>query len=130
MAFKSELTLKSIRGTDERELLSNLIYEYTPIGVVIVAPKGMKTNFASIPDFIKGWIDNDGWYIRDAAVIHDYLYSAKAYPRATIPVCINTRKLADMILRQGMKDLGASWVKRQTVYFSVRLFGNSFYKKD
>lgn len=130
MPFKSELKIESVRRTNERKLLDNLIYEYTADKVVVVVPIGFKTNFASIPGFVKGWIDNDAGYIRDAAVVHDYLYSQKRFAASCVPLVLNTRKQADKVLRAGMKDLKASWVKRQVVYISVRLFGASFYKRQ
>lgn len=124
MAFLTELSITSIRGTDRYKLNKVLAYQSIKLDRVFTVPRGTQTDFASIPRFIKFWMDNDGGFIRDAAVVHDYLYSVdstKKYP-------LITRKIADRVIVEGMKDLGASWVKRQAVYWALRMAGWVAYK--
>lgn len=126
MPFKTKLQLESIRGTDKYVLLSMLKYHSEEKGITIRTPAGTETNFASIPRLVKPLIDNDSGIIRDAATMHDFLYSLvsnESYPEIT-------RKIADQLLREGMKDLGAGWTKRNLVYYSVRSAGWLHYKKD
>ena len=86
---------------------------------------GLDTNRDGMDDrFDLVYNDNDGGYIRDAAVLHDYLYSVKSddvYPDIT-------REIADRLIIEGMKDLGASWVKQQAVYWALRSAGWAAYK--
>lgn len=126
MPFKTKLQLESVRGTDMYVLLSMLKYFSKEKGITIRTPEGTETNFASIPRIVKPLIDNDDGELRDAATMHDFLYSIKssnAYPDID-------RMAADELLREGMKDLGAGWLKRNVVYSSVVAAGWLHYKKD
>jgi len=116
MPFKTLLKIESIRGTDNRKLITPLVWMHPVSFQVIVVPIGFITNYASIPKIVRGFVDNDSGHIRDAAVIHDYLYSC---PDAS-------RRDADDILRLAMRDLGASWLKRNVVWLSVRALGWMF----
>jgi len=124
MPFLNALSITSIRGTENFKLNKPLRYRSLELKREFLVPAGTITDFASIPGVIKFWMDDDGGFIRDAAVVHDYLYSCKStnsYPNIT-------RKLADGIIIEGMKDLGASWIKRKTVYYALRLAGMFAYK--
>ena len=125
MPFKTDLDMRSIRGTKYRELLNPLRYYSKEKGITITVPVGFKTDFASIPRLVRPFIDNDSGQIRDAAVIHDYLYSNEStdyHPQVD-------RMQADEILMEGMRDLGANWLKRHIVHSSVVVAGWMFYKK-
>ena len=126
--FASPLKLVSIRGTNSFELTDVLILFYVLDDRLreIRVPAGTRTDFASIPSFLRNVIDNDEGDIRDAAVVHDYLYSTKStttYPEIT-------RAGADFILSEAMKCLRAPLWKRRLVYYAVRMFGWVFYKQD
>ena len=112
MPFRSSLKVESIRGTDRRLLLEDLVYETWDRGVVTV-PTGFTTDFASVPRLFRGIFPKAGKY-RDAAVVHDYLYRHSD----------NTRKHADCVFSQAMKDLGVSWWRRATIYRAVRIGGS------
>jgi hypothetical protein len=77
-------------------------------------PLGTITDGASIPKFL--WLilghprDTD---IGQAAAVHDVLYRNGEL----------TRKRCDEILIEGMECLGASWAKRQAVYYGLRVGG-------
>jgi hypothetical protein len=115
MPFLNNLSILAIRGTNYYTLLSPLVYEHN--GKVYTAPAGFKTDFASIPKLLHGIIDESEADIRDAAVIHDFLYTEKSIPR----------KEADKVLYIAMRELGASMIKAGIVYNFVRLFGGSHY---
>ncbi len=119
MPFLTELQIHSIRGTDDRVLLKPLVWiSDQEVKFIVRVPSGFKTNYASIPQFARGLIDNDSGQIRDAAVLHDYLYAETRY----------TRQFGDWVLRVAMNDLGAPWWKRWAVWAAVRTFG-WLYKK-
>lgn len=125
MPFNTELLIKSIRGTDKYKLTAPLVYESVNFQKAFIVPSDTETDFASIPRLVKFWLDDDGGFIRDAAVLHDYMYSKKSdkvYPWVT-------RKLADGLLIEGMKDLKASFAKQQAVYWALRVAGWAAYKK-
>lgn len=124
MPFLTDLNITSIRRTNKYRLNKALIYQSNELDRVFTVPRNTETDFASIPPFIKFWMDDDGGFIRDAAVVHDYLYSKKSthiYP-------FITRKIADGVIVEGMKDLGASWIKQQAVYWALRGAGWAAYK--
>lgn len=126
MPFLTDLTITSLRSTNNYSLDKPLHYFSGLYNILIIVPEGTETDFASIPGFIKFWMDDDGGFIRDAAVVHDYLYSKKSgYTYPTID-----REAADNIIIEGMKELGASLIKCQAVYYALRSFGSLAYKKN
>ena len=115
MPFLNDLLIRSIRGSELFALTAPLSYQHA--GIVYTVPVGFKTDFASIPPAIRGFIDTDEGDLRDAAVIHDWLYSTGEL----------TRKAADSILRAAMRELGAGIIKSSVVYYAVRWFGASHF---
>jgi len=115
MPFLNDLLIKSIRGSELFELVEPLSYQHD--GVVYTAPIGFKTDFASIPPAIRGFIDTDEGNIRDAAVIHDWLYATGEL----------SREDSDSILRAAMRELGAGVIKSSVVFYAVRWFGASHF---
>lgn len=87
----------------------------------ICVDKGFETDFASVPKFLHWFIGPTDTNIREAAVVHDFIYS-----RLTDRF---TRKEADNILVEGMEVLGASAFKRKAVYAAVRMFGAGHWGK-
>ena len=125
MSFSSKLYLQSIRSTNRYKLTKDFSFYSLGYHLTVKVPKGFVTDFASIPAAIKFWMDDNAGYIRDAAVIHDYLYSRKS----SILYPLVTRKMADVIIVEGMDALGASWAKKRAVYYALRSFGMFAYKK-
>lgn len=87
------------------------------IGMTTV-PKGVKTDFASIPRGFRWIIARVGKYGK-AAVLHDYICEAK----------IGSRKYADRVFLDAMKTLGVGWWKRRTMYAGVRAYSVILRKK-
>ena len=81
-------------------------------------PVGFITDFASVPQILQNIFPREGSYTV-ASVFHDYCYGT---------ACV-TRKEADDIFLQGMKDLGTSFFVRYSIYLGVRLGGASHYAK-
>lgn len=130
MPFTSQLHLSCIPGTETYVVEKPFEYVqrnipltqyYTMLGMrkIIVLP-GFKTDFASIPKLFWNIIPKDSKYIREASVVHDWLYSYTT---------IYTRQEADAILREAMIELGASQLLANIVYWSVRLFGGSHWRQ-
>lgn len=120
MPFLNSLVVESVRSTGDRKLVSSLIWQNPVNDSYVAVPIGFVTNYASIPKFVRAIVDNDEGSIRDAAVLHDYLYSQDSVSRFD----------ADYVLRIAMKELGAEWWKRWMVWAAVRLFGWYFRGKD
>lgn len=90
----------------------------------IETPPHFHSDGASIPKAFHSIVHPFGEYF-GAALIHDYLYTidgADAYPHLT-------RKDADEIFLEGMKDLGVPWYHRHPMHRAVALFGWRSYKK-
>ena len=81
-------------------------------GEFVTVPEGFVTDFASVPRLFWIILPPDGQYSQ-AAVLHDYLYSEQIF----------TRKKSDDIFLEAMTVLKVSWLKRRTMWLSVRMFG-------
>ncbi|WP_035606827.1 DUF1353 domain-containing protein [Haloferula sp. BvORR071] len=86
----------------------------------LTAPAGFVTDGYSIPSAAWSWCNpfEEGM---ESSILHDLNYSA-ACPYGF------TRKEADDLLLEGMAACGVPWLKRQTIYRAVRLFGWRYYK--
>ncbi len=113
--FRSTL-ITQIQSDNKSLLKTPLIYESDILGIITV-PAGFKTDFASVPRIPLAYMLFGG-VAKQAAVVHDYLYSRKD---------IN-RKDADNTFLEAMKVSGVSFFKRQAMYAAVRLFGWSVRK--
>jgi len=94
---------------------------------IIRIPKGAKTDFASIPQFLWG-VFPPHTKIAGASVIHDYLYQKQGWvPRSR--KAPRSRRECDKIFLEAMGVLKMPWWKKQTVYRSVRIFGGFAWNK-
>lgn len=82
----------------------------------IVVPKGFITDGASIPSVFWSIISPFGDYF-GAAIIHDYLYNHDT------EYSNYSREEADLIFKEAMFNLGVPWLRRETIYRAVQLFG-------
>lgn len=80
---------------------------------------GFMTDFASIPRLLWVFLPCWGRY-GNAAVIHDWLYWIQKRPR----------KEADRIMLEGMTVLKVPGWQRYSIYFAVRAFGWSAWKRN
>jgi len=118
--FTTPLVVELI-GNDEWSVYEKFEYHVGtyPSKEIIGVPKGFHTDFASVPRIfwnIISPIDKHG----KAAVLHDYLYSIQYK---------NNRKLCDNIFKEAMGILGVKKWKIFVMYWAVRLFGKSHFKK-
>lgn len=87
-------------------------FTYRTATVLIVIPKGFRTDFASVPRLFWRIIPPAGSYNK-ATVVHDYLYQSRQCSRC----------LADAIFREAMTELGVGFVRLWLMWFAVRCFG-------
>lgn len=102
------------------ELLADVIFE-TDAGRIITAPKGYRTDFASVPRFFHRVIPPMGRHGK-ASIIHDWLCDES--PKTT-----DYREAAD-IFNQAMLALGVSNLRRKLMVAAVKLGGPKFQKGD
>jgi hypothetical protein len=88
--------------------------------VAVAVPEGYVTDFASIPGFAQWLISPFGKHA-EAAVIHDWLYTL-GKPRDG-----KARKQADRVFRRALKLVGVGFVRRNIMYYAVRMGGSSGY---
>ena len=116
MAFVNHLKLEPLPGTNYRVLLDALVYRLPGTDSYISVPTGFKTNYASVPRFLWRMYRPDAGDTRRASTLHDFLYEEHHGL---------TRKKVDLIFRGALKEEGASWFKRQSMYWGVRAGGGS-----
>lgn len=140
MPFHTKLRVEALRGMKYRRLLRTLVYSTPDDHFEIAVPRGFITDYASIPNAVRWFIDQDAPMIRDISVVHDYLYSTDC------PVFIS-RKDADRILFWGIVEAlcfnggysipKGAWNKLKFVwgatkallaYVAVRIAGASHYQ--
>ena len=90
---------------------------------IIKVPQGFITDLASVPRYLWITFPPFGKYT-DASIVHDYLYSKDCEYKSV------TREQADKIFLELMKQLGVPTWKRYAMYYAVRLFGKSHFRKE
>lgn len=116
MPFPLPLDLRVIPG-GKYKILAGFPYTH-PDFEDIEVPEGEETDLASIPRLAR-WLVTGHDQTRKPAVIHDYLYK----------YTIGTRKEADLIFLEGMKETGTPVWKRTICYRAVRLGGSASWHK-
>lgn len=121
-----------LQDTDRR--VSMLLLEPLVVDVFIpslgisqrlTVPAGFRTNLASTPRPL-WWIPGFAPFgrIERIAALHDWLYSIRCnLPWVTQPV-------SDAILDAGLRADGECWLVRELVWFFVRLYGESHWRKE
>ena len=99
------------------KLINSFDY-YADNGNIWTVPRGLNTDFASIPRFMRWLIPRVGDHGM-AAVLHDFLCEKKQV----------SRKKADQLFLESMKVSEVSWLKRRTMYFGVRSYSIISFKK-
>jgi len=114
MPFPNPLILKSVRGSRFWRVYRPFSYESPATGWTIHVPMFYQTDLASVPWGFRNLFPKAGIY-REAAVIHDFIY--------TNLTRTFTKKQADQIFLDGMKELGVPAWKRAVMYRAVRIGG-------
>lgn len=90
-------------------------------GKVITIPKGMETDFATIPRLFWVLFPPHLKKYRQAAVVHDYLYLDKNI--------VTSRAFADTEFRRILIKNNTPIITAWTFWAVIRLFGNKRWKK-
>ncbi|MDO4690963.1 MAG: DUF1353 domain-containing protein [Fusobacterium sp.] len=114
----NSLELKDLKNS-KFELLSD--YSYMVRDRKIEVPKGFITDFASVPRIFNIFILPYGKH-SSASLIHDWLYSKNCDIKAT-------RKEADRIFLEIMKEDLVNIFKRNLMYLAVRAFGWRYFRR-
>jgi hypothetical protein len=107
------------------ELNSDFSYQSDLLNATITSPKGLVTNFASVPRFVWSWMDPEDPVILFGSVIHDALYTKGCVVDTGKTF---TRLQADQTLIEAMGVLGASRLDRTLVYWGLRIGGSSHWQ--
>jgi hypothetical protein len=90
---------------------------------VVEPPDRMVTDFGSIPHILAVWLPAAGMGHRGqwgpATVLHDWLYLCQKRPDGSAL----TRREADAVLKEAMRDHGVGPFRTWLIWFAVRLFG-------
>lgn len=115
-AFLSRCDLEIADNTDDGQwvLINPLVYQSDVGGMVITVPAGFRTDLASVPRLpMVYWLTGD--CAREAAVVHDYLYSTH----------LVSRKTADAVLKEASAVTGVPAWRRIMMWAGARAFGGS-----
>lgn len=114
--FLTELNTTTL-SDDSAQLSDDLVYQsQVPGARTIVVPRGIVTDFASVPR-VPLIFEVFGGTSQRAAVLHDYLYTMRKLPRKT----------CDAIFYEAMRVSGRGWLYSRCMWLAVRLFGASHY---
>jgi hypothetical protein len=94
-------------------------------GKTITITAGYKTDFASVPRGFWGIIQTSGRH-NLATLVHDWLYDTQ-YSITEKKDWKKDRLFADREMLYWLKKSGVSWIKRQLMYYAVRLGGKSWF---
>lgn len=113
----------SSRDTPTFALLYDTTFTFDYLGRTLITtiPAGWTTDFGSVPAGAHWFVSNMG-KLDGAYVLHDWLYSKACELDLS-------RNDADLILRFKLKELGLENYKANAVYWAVKWFGASRYKK-
>lgn len=106
---------------------------YNDLKTHILFSKGFKTDFCSAPGVVKNKLMPSLLSFYDEWLIHDFLYTSnkiRVELMNKIVVITLTRKQIDLKLRSDLEKKKMSKIKRNLVYFFVRVFGKSHFLKD
>ena len=100
------------------ELFSD--YMYRTKEYLIKVPKGFRTDYASIPKFLRAIVLPYGKH-RGASAVHDWLYSSNC----NLDI---DREKADKIFLEILKEEKVNFLLRILMYIAVRKFGRSRFR--
>lgn len=119
--FLSPLDSRDLNDGKDAILLHALRFRSEKLGIVVVAPKGMETDFASIPRGVWNLIPKRGKHDR-AAVIHDAAYRGMLQTSHGYTMLV-TKRVADNLFDEACKVCEVGWLTRVLMVRAVKLFG-------
>ncbi len=126
-SFLTPLVVEVMESGKRFRLYNEFTYRLQRLGTgkgfTINVPAGFETDFASIPRIFRIIIPKLGRYNK-AAVLHDAIYQGQHQLKTSLGCPMRfTRKQADTIFLDGMKELGVAKWKRRLMYWAVRIGG-------
>ena len=120
-----DVVSRYIIASGYRQLMFGI--EYHLGSAVVYVREDFITDFASIPNFVRFWIDNDDKEVVYGAIFHDYIYFQGGYfvDEASGRTESMTRKQADKIFKELCIMFGMSKFKAWTAYAAIRIFGKN-----
>lgn len=120
-AFLTRLCLENADDTDDGQwiLTRELIYQSDVAGCTIIVPSGFRTDLASVPRLPIVFLLT-GDTSREAACVHDWLYTSHQVSRA----------MADAVLREASAATSVPAWRRWLMWAGVRAFGGSHWEPD
>jgi hypothetical protein len=109
-----EIAPASQYDTSRWMLVNPVIYQSVVAQQIFIVPRGFVTDLASVPRIVPFAYALFGNTSNEAAVVHDYLYSA---PHST------TREMADAVLREASAVTRVAAWRRWPMWLGVRVFG-------
>lgn len=113
--FHSSLYVKRLPDGSSK-LTQPLIYESAEANGIITVPRGFETDFASVPRMPFAYLLFGG-VADEAAVVHDFIYSRRLFPRAK----------CDAIFREAMAACGVAGWRRWPMWLGTRVGGWAHY---
>jgi hypothetical protein len=110
--FLTPLDTRDAEDGTNAILLHPLRFFSRTLGRTVVAPRGMETDYASIPRGV--------WNL--AAVIHDAAYRHRLQDVVGNPFGVS-KKVADDLFEEALRVCGVGWFSRTFMVRAVRIFG-------
>ncbi|WP_283149033.1 DUF1353 domain-containing protein [Silvimonas soli] len=112
--FLTKLEIANATDKDDGQwvLIAPLVYQSDVAGQTFTVPAGFHTDLASVPRLPVVFLLT-GDTSREAAALHDYLYTEHPVPRA----------IADAVLREASAVTGVPAWRRWLMWAGVRLWG-------
>lgn len=104
------------RRVQRFELLAPLVYVSQKFSITITVPKGFVSDSASVPRYLRSFVDNDDPGIFQPSILHDYICLAEG----EIPEGPFDRKEADEMMLEAMEVCGMPTTQRFLVYRAIR----------
>lgn len=118
-----QVTIVGWRGDCATYRLDHRYRVSTSRGVITI-PAYFETDGLSIPSAAWAIVGPDNGPAFAAGILHDYLYSRESTLFHNHP-----REVCDLLFKEAMFNLGIGWLRRETIYRAVRMFGGRFYKR-
>ena len=113
MTFRPNNKVHTVTGKSGEFILTKpLTYYSGKYDKLVTVPAGFPTDFATLPPPVRALINRNG-NSRAAAVVHDYLCVRQSV----------SRKRADQIFLEALKECGVNIAIRWLMYSGVRVYG-------
>lgn len=114
-------------------LTRDFIYDDSEKDIVVVVPKGFRTDWNSVPGAL--WAYFAPWEYPEAGLVHDWLYAhPNAYRKPSLkapifPYPALSKAECDDVHRRILHLTGCRWTKRQIIWSGLRVGGGFAWQK-